>query len=142
MAAGPKLREQLKMNKYDQCPGPVDPGDGKIRGQFGDMVIIDDPLPRYPEGDTNGVSDGGSTDYYALPEGAVELQDLIEYRDMNFAVANIFKAAYRLGNKAGINRKYDLNKIIWFAQDALDRIHAKDPNNPRADDESERSGND
>lgn len=65
---------------------------------------------------------GWSSDYYKLPDGAVELQDLIEYREMNFSVGNIFKAAYRLGHKDGTDAEYDLRKIIWFAQRELDRI--------------------
>jgi hypothetical protein len=59
---------------------------------------------------------GGSTPgQYGLPDGAIELQDLIEYRGMNFAVGNIFKAAYRLGNCDHSDAIRDLNKIIWFA---------------------------
>jgi len=66
---------------------------------------------------------GGSTpSQYELPADATELQDLIEYRNMNFAVGNIFKAAYRLGTKEGTSAEYDLNKIIFFAQRELDRI--------------------
>jgi len=59
--------------------------------------------------------------YYQFPEGYTELQDLIEHRDMNFNVGNIFKAAYRLGNKPGVSKKYDLEKIIFYAQRELDR---------------------
>ena len=66
-------------------------------------------------------SNGGSTSYYELPDTATELQDLIEYKNMNFAVANIFKAAYRLGQKKGNSDRYELNKIIFFAQRELDR---------------------
>jgi hypothetical protein len=43
------------------------------------------------------VPDGWSSDYYKLPNDASELGDLIEHRNMNFNVGNIFKAAYRLG---------------------------------------------
>ena len=64
---------------------------------------------------------GWSSHYYELPPEAEELQDLIEYRDMNFAVGNIFKAAYRLGRKPGTDVKYDLEKIIWYAQRELSR---------------------
>ena len=67
-------------------------------------------------------STGWSSEYYELPEGATELQDLIEHREMNFAIGNIFKAAYRLGNKNGSSKEYDLNKIIWFAQRELNRL--------------------
>ena len=64
---------------------------------------------------------GGSTpDQYGLPKDAKELQDLIEYREMNFAVGNIFKACYRLGKKN--TAEYELNKIIWFAKRELNRI--------------------
>lgn len=61
-------------------------------------------------------SDGSSTDYYKLPPGAADLLDLIEYKKMSFALGNIFKACYRLGEKEGVDLKYDLNKIIFFAE--------------------------
>lgn len=61
-------------------------------------------------------NNGGNTDYYRLPDGATMIQDLIEWRNMNFAVGNIFKACYRLGEKSGQDVIRDLNKIIWFAE--------------------------
>ncbi|MBV2143098.1 hypothetical protein KUG47_06265 [Falsochrobactrum sp. TDYN1] len=61
-------------------------------------------------------SDGGSTSYYELPEGATELNDLIEHKGMSFALGNIFKACYRFGEKDAASRMYDLNKIIYFAE--------------------------
>lgn len=67
------------------------------------------------------VNNGWATDYYVLPKGASELGDLIEYKAMNFNVGNIFKAAYRLGEKDGTTPEYDLNKIIYFAQRELNR---------------------
>ena len=66
-------------------------------------------------------SDGGSTSYYALPKGATDLQDLIDHKDMNYAVGNIFKAAYRLGEKEGNTREYELQKILWFVNRLLRR---------------------
>lgn len=60
-------------------------------------------------------SDGSSTDYYKLPEGASELGDLIDAKGMCFNRANIFKACYRLGEKDGVDIEYDINKIIFFA---------------------------
>jgi hypothetical protein len=66
------------------------------------------------------MNDGGSTpSQYALPEDATELQDLIEYREMNFAIGNIFKAAYRMGHCSHSDNARDLRKIIWFAQRQL-----------------------
>ena len=67
-------------------------------------------------------SDGGSTEYYDLPEGAKTLNDLIEYKEMSFARGNIFKAAYRLGEKDVADELYDLNKIIYFANRLKNRI--------------------
>ncbi len=64
-------------------------------------------------------NNGGSTDYYKLPPGAKDLQDLIEFKKMNFSQGNIFKATYRLGAKNS-DLEYDLNKIIWFAQRMLE----------------------
>ena len=71
---------------------------------------------------TDQTQTGWSSDYYVLPEDCKEIQDLIEYRNMNFAVGNIFKAAYRLGNKKGTDSAYDLRKIIWFAERELARL--------------------
>jgi len=61
-------------------------------------------------------SDGGPTSYYELPEGATELNDLIEHKGMSFARGNIMKAVFRLGEKDGATTVYDLNKIIYFAE--------------------------
>lgn len=67
-------------------------------------------------------SDGSSTDYYKIPVGSTDLIDLIEFKNMNFAIGNIFKACFRLGEKADTDRAYDLRKILFFAQRELDRI--------------------
>lgn len=74
-----------------------------------------------------GTSDGGSTDYYRLPKGATELNDLIEHKGMSFALGNIFKACYRFGEKDAASRMYDLNKIIYFAErlKALERANER-----------------
>ena len=68
------------------------------------------------------VSNGSSTSYYKIPENATDLIDLIEYKNMNFAIGNIFKACYRLGQKDGNDDAYDLRKIIFFAQRELTRL--------------------
>lgn len=65
---------------------------------------------------------GWSSPYYEIPENVKEIQDLVEHREMNFAVGNIFKAAYRLGHKENTSAVYDLNKIIWFAKREKARI--------------------
>lgn len=67
-------------------------------------------------------SNGGSTDYYNIPKGTTDIQDLIEYLNMNFSMGNIFKACWRIGRKEGIDDLYDLNKIIFFAEREKERI--------------------
>jgi len=69
--------------------------------------------------------DGWSSDYYKIPQGATELGDLIEHREMNFNVGNIFKACYRLGSKPGVSDIYDLKKILWFVERELKRVEKK-----------------
>ena len=58
---------------------------------------------------------GGSSEYYELPHGCSELQDLIEYLEMPWNIANIFKACYRYQRKEGNPPEYDIDKILWFA---------------------------
>ena len=66
---------------------------------------------------------GGSTpSQYGLPDNAKDLQDLIEHRDMNFAIGNIFKACYRMNNCGHSDLIRDVNKILWFANRELDRL--------------------
>ncbi len=72
--------------------------------------------------DTKVKSDGSSTDYYKIPQGATELLDLIEHKNMSFGIGNIFKACYRLGEKHGTDAAYDLRKIIFFASRALAQL--------------------
>lgn len=60
------------------------------------------------------VSDGSTASYYAIPPGAKELSDCIEYKNMNFQVGNIFKACYRLGEKEGTDLEYDIRKMGFF----------------------------
>lgn len=74
-------------------------------------------------------SDGGPSDYYDFPEGMVTLNDLIEHKKMSFAQGNIFKAAYRMGNKEGIDLEYDLRKIIYYANRMLDQEKKKKTKN-------------
>jgi len=65
-------------------------------------------------------SDGGSTDYYTLPDHATELRHLISHKGMSKSRGDIFKACYRLGEKDGADLLYDLNKIKFFAEDLIE----------------------
>lgn len=60
-------------------------------------------------------TNGGPSLYYDFPEGAITLNDLIEYKDMNFHRGNIFKACWRMGTKEGTSEEYDMRKIVYSA---------------------------
>lgn len=66
--------------------------------------------------------EGGNTNYYDLPVDAKNIQDLIEFKNMNFAQGNIIKAIYRLNSTSHSSKRRDLNKIIWFANRELARM--------------------
>lgn len=68
------------------------------------------------------VSDGSTANYYKLPDGAKELQDLISYRNMNAQVGEMFRATYRLGQVSHSPCIRDLKKIIFYAEREIERI--------------------
>lgn len=67
-------------------------------------------------------SDGKSADYYKLPDGATQLQDLIAERDMNAQIGEIFRACYRYGLVAHSPKLRDINKILFYAQAEKERL--------------------
>jgi len=66
--------------------------------------------------------DGGPAQYYDFPEGAVTLNDLIEFKDMDFHRGNIFKACWRWGEKSGTAKDYDARKIIYSGARLLKQL--------------------
>ena len=66
-------------------------------------------------------NNGGASDWYSLPKDAKTLQDLIEYRNMNGSVKDIFKACYRLGIKEEDELR-DLNKMAYYSLREVGRI--------------------
>lgn len=78
------------------------------------------PLPGFEYVEEGIKSDGGSTSYYELPEHATELRHLISHKAMSKARGDIFKACYRLGEKAGTDVEYDLNKMKFFVEDLIE----------------------
>lgn len=66
-------------------------------------------------------NNGGASDWYSLPKNANTLQDLIEYRNMNGSVKDIFKACYRLGIKTEDELR-DLNKMAYYSLREIGRI--------------------
>jgi len=67
-------------------------------------------------------SDGSTADYYELPEGASELQDLISFRDMNGQMAEIFRAVYRYGIASHSGRMRDAKKIQFYIDAEIKRL--------------------
>jgi hypothetical protein len=69
--------------------------------------------------------DGWSSCTYNIPEGAVDVDDLITMLQINWHMANILKATWRYGKKCMPGKsfieakRYDLRKIIWMAQREL-----------------------
>ena len=66
-------------------------------------------------------NNGGASDWYSLPKNANTLQDLIEHRNMNGSVKDIFKACYRLGIKTEDELR-DLNKMAYYSLREVGRI--------------------
>lgn len=105
----------------DRCTGCY----FRNRGSFcSDVIggcnnIIFEIAPQCANAKDTAENNGGSTDYYKLPRNATDIMDLIEHRNMNFSIGNIFKACYRMGECSHSDKVRELNKIIWFAQREL-----------------------
>lgn len=66
------------------------------------------------------INNGGPTQYYDLPKDVKDIQDVIELKKMDWNIANIFKACYRMGSQNHSSTERDLNKIIYFAKRQLE----------------------
>ena len=73
---------------------------------------------------TKEISDGSSANYYKLPRGAKELQDLISHRNMNSQIGEIFRACYRMGRAAHSDELRDAKKILFYAKAEVARLEA------------------
>lgn len=67
-------------------------------------------------------SDGSTADYYVLPEGAAQLQDLISHRNMNAQIGEIIRACYRYGMASHSDMLRDAKKIRFYAQAEVERL--------------------
>ena len=67
-------------------------------------------------------SDGSTADYYELPEGAKELQQLISHTNMNAQIGEIFRACYRYGRVAHSEMIRDAKKIKFYAEAEIARL--------------------
>lgn len=67
-------------------------------------------------------SDGSTAEYYVLPEGATQLQDLISHRNLNAQLGEIFRACYRFGLADHSDQLRDAKKIRFYAQAEVERL--------------------
>jgi hypothetical protein len=67
-------------------------------------------------------SDGSTADYYELPAGATELQDLISYRNLNAQDGEIFRAIYRKGRASHSDELRDAKKVLFYAKAEVARL--------------------
>ena len=81
------------------------------------------PEPEFPAGVIQSDS-GDNASYYELPKGCNRVQDLIIAMDMTWNQANILKSCIRWDKKP--DKEYNLRKIIFFAQDELDRLYERE----------------
>ena len=67
-------------------------------------------------------SDGSTADYYELPAGATDLQDLISHRNLNAQDGEIFRAIYRKGRASHSDELRDARKVLFYAQAEVKRL--------------------
>jgi hypothetical protein len=67
-------------------------------------------------------SDGSTADYYELPEGARELQDLISHRNLNAQDGEMFRAIYRKGRASHSDELRDARKVLFYATAEVKRL--------------------
>ena len=94
-------------------------------------VRIPPPLPyeedqivdlQYEPKDIKHKPEGGPAYYYDFPKNVITLNDLIEFKEMDFHRGNIFKACWRWGEKSGVAKEYDARKIIYSGARILMRL--------------------
>lgn len=77
-----------------------------------DLRDRDDPPPNLPE---QTCSDGMTADYYELPKGVSELEELILQRNMNHQIGTIFSSCYRYGLVDHSSQLREAKKIMFYS---------------------------
>lgn len=67
-------------------------------------------------------SDGSTASYYELPDQAMELQELISYKNMNAQMGEIFRATYRYGEVEHSEKIRDAKKIKFYIEAEIKRL--------------------
>lgn len=71
------------------------------------------------------VSDGSTADYYQLPAGCTELQDLISYRNLNYCDGVIFVLCYDHAKAMTVNEKLAIAKeMVIYAEYEVSRLES------------------
>lgn len=83
-----------------------------------DLMVVEQLIMSQPKEQ----SDGSTADYYVLPEGATQLQQLISHKNMNAQVGEIFRACYRYGEVAHSEMLRDAKKMLFYAQAEVERL--------------------
>lgn len=68
------------------------------------------------------MSDGSKASYYDLPKDAKVLGDLINHRNMNHGLGEIFCAAYRYGQASHSDQLRDAKKIKYYIEAEIKRL--------------------
>lgn len=82
--------------------------------------VSTDALQRIVKDTVKTKSDGGASSYYDFPAGATTLNDVMEdlaanrWHGDSLHLKDIFKAAWRWGEKEGTTKAYDARKIIYY----------------------------
>ena len=67
-------------------------------------------------------SDGSTATYYQLPGYAREIQHLINHKNMNANIGEIFRTSYRYGSASHSNQMRDAKKIVFYANAEVERL--------------------
>lgn len=87
---------------------------GKPYLEIINIIKNTDTFKKHNGGDGNG--------YYNLPKEATQLQDLIEFKNMNGNIKDIFKACWRKGDKKGVDEIYDVEKMVYYSLREAGRV--------------------
>jgi hypothetical protein len=71
---------------------------------------------------STSVSDGSTAEYYELPPGATELQDLISYRNMNAQIGEIFRKCFRYGKASHADKLREAKAMRFYANAEVERL--------------------
>ena len=86
--------------------------------------VLDPDESNKPYIEAERPSDGLDAPYYDIPKTVICVQDAIEYLNLNFAVANMFKSIWRQNGTytKATDEKYETDKRFYFAAREVVRV--------------------